>query len=135
MAAWSLLLPALKRLVPLRRLAALMWRSGTIERSPERERAIILFSARVTRRRANCLERSLLAYRFLARAGADPHLVVGVTNVDGVIAGHAWVTVDGVPVHDPLEGLDRFAPLVLFAHGEAVELSDAADPAELRIWW
>jgi Transglutaminase-like superfamily len=136
MAAWSLLLPALKRFVPVRRLVVLMWTDGRTDRSPEREREVIEFGARVTRARANCLERSLLVYRFLARAGADPHLVVGVGSVDGVIAGHAWVTVDGIPVHDPPETVQRFLPVIEFGReGKVINHSDAASGDRLPHLW
>jgi Transglutaminase-like superfamily len=136
MAAWSLLLPMLKRFVSVRRLVALMWTDGPTDRSPEREHGVVELSARVTRLRSNCLERSLLAYRFLARAGADPHLVVGVGSVDGVIAGHAWVTLDGVPVHDPPETVQRFVPVIEFGReGKGINPSDAASGDRLPHVW
>jgi hypothetical protein len=40
MAGWRLLLPILKRRLPLPRLAAIMWAGGGSEREPEREARI-----------------------------------------------------------------------------------------------
>jgi hypothetical protein len=121
MIAWSVLLPVLKRALPLRRLVRLMWAQGPASQSEPEARHIVALSSSLTRlgfrRRSNCVERSLLAYRFLSRAGADPRLVVGVGNVNGKIAGHAWVTVDGVPVHEPPEAVACFAPLIEFGRG------------------
>jgi hypothetical protein len=140
MVVWSVLLPVLKRAVPLRRLAPLMWTTGRAKRSEEQERRIIALSARITRLRprlrSNCLERSLLAYRFLARAGADPHLIVGVSTLEGAIVGHAWVTVDGEPVHEPREAVESFARLIEFGpQGEATEARHAGHADELpRVW-
>jgi hypothetical protein len=48
----------------------------------------------------NCLERSLVLYRCLSSAGAEPHLIVGVAKEQGVVAGHTWVELDGDPVDD-----------------------------------
>jgi hypothetical protein len=140
MVVLSILLPVLKRVLPLRRLAPLMWTTGQDERSEEQERRIIALSARITRLRprlrSNCLERSLLAYRFLARAGADPHLVVGVSTLEGAIVGHAWVTLDGEPVHERREAVESFARLIEFGPGgEASEFRRAGRGDEQpRVW-
>jgi len=119
MGAWSVLLPLLKRLVPLRRLARVAWARSDRTREPRREREIVRLSAalprlRLPRREANCLERSLLAYRFLAQANADPTLVVAVRRSDDAVVGHAWVTVDGLPVHEREAAVREFVPLVEF---------------------
>ena len=112
------MLPLLKRALPLQRLAALMWTTGESNRSIGEERRIITLSARITRLRprlrSNCLERSLLAYRFLARAGADPRLVVGVDTQEGTVVGHAWVTIDGEPIHEKHDAVESFTRLVEF---------------------
>jgi transglutaminase superfamily protein len=140
MVVLSVLLPVLKRALPLRRLVPLMWTTGKAERSHEQERRIIALSARITRLRprlrSNCLERGLLTYRFLARAGADPHLVVGVTTFEGAIVGHAWVTLDGEPVHELREAVDGFARLIEFGpQGEATEARHPGHGDELpRVW-
>ena len=68
------------------------------------------------RTEGTCLERSILLFRYLGRAGAAPQLVVGfIREGDGVI-GHAWVEVEGRPlleVEDPTAmyvSLVRFGP-------------------------
>lgn len=67
-------------------------------------------------RRHNCLERSLLMYRFLAELRADPVLVVGLTNA-GRTRGHAWVLVDGIPVGEREETLEEMTPVLAFGAG------------------
>jgi hypothetical protein len=61
-------------------------------------------------RPGNCLERSLVLYRYLSAVGADPQLVVGIRGGEEAVRGHAWVTVRGAPLEEPpltLEGLTR----------------------------
>ena len=86
-------------------------------------------SGRLPRRPpANCLERSLGAYRLLCRAGASPALVVGMrrgsrTGVDG----HVWVVVDGRPLAENETFLAGFGRVLAFdASGR--QISGAADP-------
>jgi hypothetical protein len=62
----------------------------------------------------NCLERSLLTYRLLARLNARPELVTGIRRQGGAIAGHAWVMVDGDPIVEPPETLDDFSQVMTF---------------------
>jgi hypothetical protein len=118
MSSWALALPVLKRIVPLQRLAEVMRDEARGPRDPVAERQIVALSSLLARRpprfRANCLERSLLAYRFLARANADPRLVVGVRNGEKGILGHAWVTVDGEPIHESAAAVSGFSALVEF---------------------
>jgi hypothetical protein len=75
----------------------------------------------------NCLERSLLTYRFLGAVDANPCLVVGVRHgamPDG-LRGHAWVVVDGVPAGESLESVDDFASIVVFrADGSRIATGD-----------
>jgi Transglutaminase-like superfamily len=117
-----------------------MWTAGPADRSDVQERQIIALSSRVTRLRprlrSNCLERSLLAYRFLARAGADPRLVMGISTDAGVIVGHAWVALDGKPIHEPPAAVESFAPLIEFGpRGEATPGAQSDDAQELpRVW-
>ena len=116
-----------------------MWAPTRIGQTDSDGGRIIALSAALTRlrprRRSNCLERSLLAYRFLSRAGADPRLVVGVGNVDGKMAGHAWVTVNGVPVHEPAETVDRFALLIEFGRdGRSTDGRKLADERVPTVW-
>jgi hypothetical protein len=118
MTLWSVLLPALRRAVPVARLARLVWVEPKMQRSPERERGIVEWAERLTklrpRRTANCLERSLLAYRFLSGAGAAPQLVLGIGRADEGVIGHAWITVDDVPIFETTAMLNDFAPIAVF---------------------
>jgi hypothetical protein len=127
MLGWSLLLPLLKRTVPLRTLTRWMWANGADPRKPEREALIVRTSARLS---TNCLERSLLAYRFLAQANAEPRLVAGVRRESSAdVVGHAWVEVDGFPVHEGKGELRDFVPLVEFGiKGMPTERESALDP-------
>jgi hypothetical protein len=119
MAGWSLLVPLLKRLLPLKALTRLMWAEGRRVRSPERERQIMRLSFLLARLRppsfrSNCLERSLLAYRFLAQLNADPRLVIAVSASESGVVGHAWVTVDDRPVHDSAAEIRQFVSIAEF---------------------
>lgn len=119
MAPWALAVPILKHALPLPRLTRLMWSSRSRPRDPARERAIAKaawWASRVQPRRFpdNCLERSLVTYRFLALAGADPRLVLGMRRAEAGLIGHTWVTVDRLPVQDPPERVDQFRRLVEF---------------------
>jgi hypothetical protein len=62
----------------------------------------------------DCLQRSLLLYRVLSRAGADPKLVVGFNRMDNRILGHAWVIVDGHAINEHETDLLRFTPALSF---------------------
>jgi hypothetical protein len=115
---WSLVLPIAKRTVPLPRLVRLMGSRSerTAQRDLEREAAIAslaawVFKTRPPSARDNCLERGLVAYRYLSRAGASPELVVGVAKEMQGVHGHVWVTVDGRAVHDSPSTLADFEPI------------------------
>lgn len=121
MLPWSAVLPVLKYTRPLPVLAASMWIRRQDSNAPAgvEIRRVARIAHRVTRfrplpHRDNCLERSLLAYRYLSRAGADPRLVVGVRKDGEAVAGHVWVEVDGEPVAESREALEGFAPVVAF---------------------
>jgi hypothetical protein len=117
MGAWSLVLPVLKRLVSLPTLVRLMCREPAGRRSDEDERRIVRSAGRIyrLRRPGSCLERSLLAYRYLSSASSDPHLVIGVRREERDVIGHAWVLVDGSPVYESSVALESFVPVVAFA--------------------
>lgn len=127
MLGWALVLPVLKSALPLETLVRLLATDGRpAARDLKVERKIGTL-ARLTHRvvgagrRDNCLERSLIAYRYLSAAHADPLLVVGASVGESAIEGHVWLTVDGAPVHDTLEGLGRFASVTAFrADGSVV---------------
>jgi hypothetical protein len=116
-------LAALKRLVPLHTLARWTWRAPRGPRNPERERRIIAQTIKLGHlsrsRDRDCLQRSLLLYRELSRAGADPSLMIGFERVDeGDVAGHAWIVVDGRPVAESAEAIARLVPTCVFGrHG------------------
>ena len=119
MAAWAAVLPALKHAVLLPRLVELVQATprNTL-RQPEVEQRIVALAwwlhaplALVDR---GCMQRSLLAYRFLGAAGAQPHLAVGVRKEDGTVLAHAWVFIDGVPAGESQQEIARFTPMLLF---------------------
>jgi hypothetical protein len=119
MFGWSLVLPIAKRTLPFLRLVRLMRpRERTAQRDPEREATIAslaawVFRTRPTGARDNCLERGLVTYRYLSRAGADAELVIGVAQETGGVHGHVWVTVDGRAVHDSPATVAGFEPILV----------------------
>jgi Transglutaminase-like superfamily len=117
MLAWRLALPLLKRALPLPRLARLA-AGGPRRELPFTPAQVVSLSHRLFGARAaessDCLERSLLTYRFLLRTGAAAELVCGVRRADGAVVGHAWVAVAGAPVDEPPEALAGYATLVAF---------------------
>jgi Transglutaminase-like superfamily len=123
MAGWRLVLPLLKRRLPLMRLVPLMWmRERARPLSAEREARIaelarVVFRSQHLSRPGNCLERSLVLYRYLSAGGADPQLVVGLRGGEEGVRGHAWVTVRGEPVEEPPQSLEGFTRVVSF-HGD-----------------
>ncbi|MDP9280272.1 MAG: lasso peptide biosynthesis B2 protein [Gemmatimonadota bacterium] len=113
MSGWVLGLPFAKRLVPIERLARMMWRDGARERLPQRELFTMRLACRLTRfSGSNCLDRSLILYRYLAGAGASPTLVLGIGKEGRY--GHAWILVDGVAVADSDAELERYEGIVAF---------------------
>jgi hypothetical protein len=106
-----------------------MWAQPTVTgRDPERERRVAALVRRVYRsglvaRDDNCLERSLLTYRRLARLNARPTLVAGLRREDDDLLGHVWVTVDGAPMAESAESLDRFSSIVSFGAEGSIERS------------
>jgi hypothetical protein len=107
MAGWRVVLPLLKFVMPLPHLVRLMWTgpsaasmTSEAQNSAEmRVLEIIRTGGRLLVSR-NCLERSLVLYRYLSSSGGDPQLVVGVTKQAGIVGGHTWVELDGRPVDD-----------------------------------
>jgi hypothetical protein len=108
----------LKHLVPLRLLARWVWcrPAGWRDRDVERrlQRRVIRLGQLVGLPDRDCLQRSLVLYRALSRAGADPMLVIGFDRMNGRIFGHAWVVVDGQAVIESETDLLRFSPVVAF---------------------
>jgi hypothetical protein len=112
---WMSTLPLLKRMLPLPKLVRLMWHpAGVSERDVERElRTAHLVRGLCRTSGGNCLERSLILYRYLARANADPRLVVGMGKKSEFL-GHVWVTVDGRPLLESPEALRAYSEIVSF---------------------
>jgi Transglutaminase-like superfamily len=125
MLAWRLALPVLKRALPLAALARLAWpRRRSPSRRPDREELVTRIATRLYGGGAaeaddNCLERCLLAYRFLAQAGAEPRLACGVRKADGEIVGHAWIVLDGRPFAHAGERIEEFTAITAFGQGGA----------------
>ena len=129
MLGWRLAIRPLKTLVPLPRLVRLVWRrAAPVPRRPELEDRIVALSARLCRGRlrdATCLERSLLAYRFLVEAGAGPRLTVAVRPNGDSLQWHAWVTRDGQPIHETQASLNGYLPVVIFDGQGSIEWTDS----------
>ena len=119
---WALVLPALKHLVPVQSLARIMHRQPRVaRRDAVHEERIVTFArwgARIMRWKSggNCLERGLIAYRYLGEAGANPTLVVGLGHGEtGSIIGHAWVMLDGRPAGESAASVSVYTPVFAFA--------------------
>lgn len=134
---WALVLPVLKHAIPVKSLASVMHQgTRTISRDAARERQIVTFArwaARITRWRSggNCLERGLIAYRYLCGAGARPTLVVGIGRIHTGVAGHAWVLVDGQLVGEPRSSVESYTPV--FAFGPDGRLQTESPDSALEI--
>jgi hypothetical protein len=121
MLAWRATLPVLKYVMPLPRLVGVMQHPSQARgaRRLDREEQIAMLAERVFqvgRSSEDCLEHSLVLYRYLGGTGANPRLVIAIRK-NGLAPGHAWVTVDGVPVHDSPLLLDDFVSVVSFDSG------------------
>ena len=122
MLAWALVLPALKVMLPLPRLVQFVYKRGRRgARRIEREQQIATLTRWINRPLVpvdgGCLQRSLLAYRFLSEADAEPQLVVGMRKKGDTVLGHAWVIVDGQPVGESWAALRGFVPVIAFGVG------------------
>jgi hypothetical protein len=132
--AWACVLPVLKHLLPIPSLAALMRHPPRrAYRDVRLEEQIVTFArwgARLVRWRAggNCLERGLIAYRYLGLAGAHPTLVVGVGKSETGVIGHAWVLVDGQPVTESLATLVLYTPMFAFAPDGSLAVTNPSMP-------
>lgn len=62
--------------------------------------------------RANCLERSLVLWGLLRRAGIPSALQLGARVTQGRFEAHAWVDIDGVAVNDAPDVRERFTPVL-----------------------
>ena len=132
MAAWALAVPVLKFVLPLPRLVRLVTPRSRHSRRDAQGRVVrltnLLYGSGAFRLSDNCLERSLVTFRYLAAADAAPTLVVGMRGEDNGYLGHAWVTVDGEPVHDAPSFVATLAPVVAFAaDGRVLEPPEATN--------
>jgi len=117
--SWSFILPILKRVVPLKKLAPFMWIPPVDSVDTEQKEKI----AAVVRwiyififpGEKSCLERSLLLYRFLSRSCMDPRLVTGMRRMeDETWKGHAWIVVDGKPFEEAFTHIQDYRELIVF---------------------
>jgi hypothetical protein len=121
--AWSVLLPVLKHLLALPTLARLLWAPAEgKDRWPEREQQIVRLAQWIYQwgggmAQRRCLERSLLIYRFLSMANANPLLVIGTRKAGPHLCAHAWVTVEGQPCGEAPAALEEFVPIITFGSG------------------
>jgi hypothetical protein len=129
MVFWRIAIRSLKGRLPLSRLVHLMHTApGSPRRRAAREARVVSISHRLCSGRlgeGSCLERSLLTYRFLAQAGADPRLVIAVRRGGKSLEWHAWVTRDRQPVHESEDSLSSYLPVVIFDARGAVEWSSS----------
>jgi hypothetical protein len=117
MLGWAAALPLLKRRMALPKLVeiAVPEVRADADRRPETVIAFSRWVYRIPGFRDNCLEKSLLTYRYLPADGGRYRLVLGVraSEAEGP-PGHAWLTIDGVPVHDTSESLADLVPILAF---------------------
>ena len=125
---WLAVLPILKRVLPLPRLAHLMWSGGSADcRQPDREELTVAIVRGFSRSSGgNCLERSLVLYRFLSRANANPELVAGMSKPEDFI-GHAWVEVEGRPLLETPEAVAPYVEVMRFGVGGRLSHPRAAE--------
>jgi hypothetical protein len=122
---WRLALAVLKRTVPIATLVRLMATPGG--HAPQDSRRIVelvdwLYGPRRDRDLGNCLDRSLVLYRFLSRSEPRTRLVLGMRRGSSELEGHAWViSGDRAFGETPASG-DEFMTLATFAaDGRRVE--------------
>ena len=118
---WACVLPILKQLMPIRSIVRLVWRRPRLEADPARDERVVTFARWACRmirpgRGGNCLERGLIAYRFLLEGGAEPTLVVGMRrNKKSAVIGHAWVVLHGAPAGERADLVNEYIPVFAFA--------------------
>ena len=120
MLAWRLAVAVLKRAMPIDRLVGMLGRRPPPVRvagGPPRivELAGAVCRPRLLRTEDNCLERSLIAYRYLCGSVPPPELVIGVRRMDGAVSGHAWVALAGEPLGEPPGALAGLTSLTSFS--------------------
>ena len=123
MAGWVALLRLGVRRVSVTRLVRFVEPEKTTTVAHERDISrIVALSQRVTaalaeRPETQCLVRSLVAYRYLIRAGVRPELRVGFERPGAALRGHAWVELDGMPVTDDHAAVAHLTTTLAFRPG------------------
>jgi hypothetical protein len=122
---WRLALAVLKRTVPIDTLVRLM--ATPDGRSTRDTRRIVelvdwLYGPRRDRELGNCLDRSLVLYRFLSPNDPGTRLVLGMRRGSSELEGHAWVIAGGRAFGETTASGDGFVTLATFAaDGRRVE--------------
>jgi Transglutaminase-like superfamily len=132
------LLGLLEHLVPLRQLARSTWRHPIARRDRKNERRLAASVSQLSKLVGDrdCLQRSLLLYHIMSRAGADPMLFIGFDQTNGRLLGHAWVTIDGRPIIEPEDEVLRFSPVFSFgARGALLAVQPNAQREEQGRPW
>jgi len=123
--AWRLTLPLLKRTVPIATLVRVM--ASTAGRSTRDigrivELVDLTFGPRRNQDPDNCLDRSLVLYRFLSRNEPGTRLVLGMRRGSKELEGHAWVIAgDRAFGRTPASGPDFLSLATFAADGRRVE--------------
>jgi hypothetical protein len=122
---WRVALAVLKRTVPIATLVRLMAAPGG--RSTRDTRRIVelvdwLYAPRRDRDLGNCLDRSLVLYRFLSRNEPGTRLVLGMRRGSSELEGHAWVISGDRAIGETPASDSEFMTLASFAaDGRRVE--------------
>jgi hypothetical protein len=130
MVGWRMLLPGLKRVLPLDMLAR--WMRGRPGPGYGDEQVIRLaswvYGSRPVTGGDNCLERSLLLYRYMSVANPDARLVVGFRTGGRAVEGHAWVAIGDRAMAADTDRGGAFTPTVSFGRdGKVVEGAQRVD--------
>jgi hypothetical protein len=127
MLAWRAALPVMERVVPLPTLVRLMGCHFRVRDRNGQAQRIVELAERVFNASSsgqNCLARSMVTYRYLSKTSVEPQLVIAFRKGAAPVLGHAWVTVDAMPIHDSPQMLDEFEPLVVFSSAGRVHSPD-----------
>lgn len=126
MCAWAVLVRAAKYGLPLPALVRLVMprpRPGIRDRRQEAKIAVLSrWAGRMARPGdGHCLERGLVACRFLVLGHAEPRLAIGFRAGEAALTGHAWVLLDGEIFGEPATAVAEFTRTAIFqADGELV---------------
>ena len=135
---WAAILRPVKHLVPLGTLVRLVHRAPgprNATRAQQVENALKRTGRAPWRPPANCLERSLGAYRMLCAAGAAPQIVVGIRRGAGTrVDGHVWVVVDGHALAEDEAFIASYSRVLAFdADGCQVPGAQGGVPPDIRL--